>query len=457
MQKATEDNSLHSQYPELAKEWNYEKNGDLMPSGVAPFSNKKVWWLCDNGHEWQAAISNRSNGTGCPYCRGRLPIPGMTDLANVNPLLAKEWHPTKNGKLKPSDVTASSGKKVWWLCAKGHEWQATILKPSDVTISSSKKVWWKCEKGHEWQTSINHRNKGTGCPYCAGKLPIPGMTDLATINPKLANEWHPTKNRKFKPSDVTVFSGKKVWWTCEKGHEWQATIINRSKGKGCPYCSGRLPINGLTDLASVNPPLAKWWNYQKNGGLKPSDVAAFSNKMVWWRCDKNHEWRSTILNRSNGNGCPYCAGKVSIPGITDLATVNPKLAKEWHPIKNGNLKPIDVTTSSGKKVWWLCDKGHEWQVRIADRHYGTGCPYCAGQLPIPGLTDLAAVNPQLVKEWHPTKNGILRPSDMAAFSDKKVWWFCEKGHEWQASISSRSNGKNCPICNNKNLYKNINI
>ena len=110
------------------------------------------------------------------------------------------------------------------------------LTPSDVLPNSNKKVWWKCSHGHEWQAVICYRNKGIGCPYCAGQKVLKGYNDLQTINPVLATEWHYEKNNDLRPTDVTANSGQKVWWKCKKGHEWQAVIQNRTNGRGCPYC-----------------------------------------------------------------------------------------------------------------------------------------------------------------------------------------------------------------------------
>ena len=131
-----------------------------------------------------------------------------------------------------------------------------------------------------------------------------------------------------------------------------------------------------------------------------------------------------------------------------LEEANRELALEWHPTKNGNLKPIDVTCGSGKKVWWLCqDCGQEWQAQISSRSNGSGCPYCSRKLPIVGETDLATKNPELAKEWHPTKNGKLKPTDVMPGSGKKVWWLClECGYEWRASVDKRSRGVGCPQC-----------
>jgi DNA-directed RNA polymerase subunit RPC12/RpoP len=201
--------SLLNTNPDLAKEWHPTKNAPLTPKDVAPNSNKKAWWVCGRGHEWEAMVSNRNQGAGCPYCSGRLATKEK-NLRAINPSLAKEWHPTKNAPLTPKDVTPNSHKKVWWVCGKGHEWEA----------------------------AVNNRNRGTGCRYCSGRM-VCIDNCLDTINPDLAKEWHPTKNAPLTPKDVTSNSSKKVWWVCSKDHEWEATVNNRNQGKGCRYCSGR--------------------------------------------------------------------------------------------------------------------------------------------------------------------------------------------------------------------------
>ena len=248
--------------------------------------------------------------------------------------------------------------------------------PKTLTLGSGQKVWWKCQKGHEWQTAISNRSKGSGCPYCSGRYAIKGENDLETINPTLSKEWNYEKNNELTPADVLPSSNKKVWWKCQKGHEWQAPIGNRNIGRGCPYCAGQKVLKGENDLQTVNPVLANEWNYEKNNGLTPMDVMPNSSKKVWWKCSKGHEWQATIGSRNSGIGCPYCAGKLAIMGETDLLTINPTLANDWNYEKNGNLKPENFTANSGKKVWWKCSKGHEWQATIASRNNGNGCPYC---------------------------------------------------------------------------------
>ena len=269
-----EDNCLQKANPTLTKEWHPTKNGELTPRDVTAYAHKKVWWQCSDGHEWQAKVTNRSSGTGCPYCSNKA-VCEDNCLQTLNSTLTNEWHPTKNGKLSPRDVTAYSGKKVWWQCSKEHEWQAKV-------------------------SDRNNR----GCPYCSGRR-ASLENCLQKANPDLAKEWHPTKNGNLTPRDVTAGSHKKVWWQCSKEHEWQAEVGNRSNGNGCPYCSGRR-ASVENCLQKANPTLAKEWHPTKNSELTPRDVTACSGKKVWWLCSKGHEWESTISSRNKGRGCSYC-------------------------------------------------------------------------------------------------------------------------------------------------------
>jgi len=422
------------------------------------------------------------------------PNPGES-LAEINPELAKQWHPTKNKYLTPYDVGTGSNKKVWWKCPDGedHEWKANIghrnkgtgcpictgqkvvrsnslatlnpelakqwhptkngnFTPYDVRPGSNKKVWWKCQKGsdHEWKVSVQNRSSGWGCPICSGRKVV-RSNSLATLNPELARQWHPIKNGNLSPYDVTLNSQKKVWWKCPKGadHEWDAIIADRNNGIGCAICSNYKVVKSNC-LSTLNPELAKEWHPTKNGKLTPEDVHPGSSKKVWWKCPEgdDHEWKTVVYSRTGGKGCPICDGK-KVVNSTCLATLNFELAKEWHPTKNGNLTPNDIGPNSSKRVWWKCPKGedHEWKTSVHRRNSGDNCPICSNQKVV--LSNcLATLNPELAKQWHPTNNGKLTPYDVGAGSGKVVWWKCPEGedHEWKGVIGKRNNGKGCPIC-----------
>ena len=194
-------------------------------------------------------------------------------------------------------------------------------------------------------------------------------------------------------------------------------------GNGCPYCAGKVACHDNC-LSTMKPELAKQWHPSKNFPLTPMEVTIGSNKNVWWMCDKGHQWRAVVYDRVNGNGCPYCSGRVACADNC-LSSINPELAKQWHPIKNILLTPLDVTPGSYKKVWWMCNKGHEWEAAVKDRLVGNGCPYCAGKS-VCHDNCLSTLNPELAKQWHPFNNFPLTSMDVTQGSDKKIWWKCDK-------------------------------
>jgi hypothetical protein len=140
--------------------------------------------------------------------------------------------------------------------------------------------------------------------------------------------------------------------------------------------------------------------------------------------------------------------KQTMPKPSDeynLMLSRPDLVREWHPSKNGSLSPRDVRIDSSRDVYWLCDQGHWWLATVADRVSGMKCSYCR-ELQAKGIIRMASAMPGLLKEWHPSKNQGLRAQDMPANHAGEVWWMCEAGHEWQATIPSRLTGESCPAC-----------
>ena len=487
--RVADSNRLSTNYPHLVPEWHPNRNGDLAPNAITKSSGRKVWWLCGHGHEWEAVVASRTQmGSGCPYCAGKRVTDGNR-LSILFPELVEEWHPTRNGELTPNDVSYGSNKKRWWVCKEGHEWKTVVsyrtldgtgcpycsgkrvtdsnrlsiqfpdvarewhpskngdTTPEAVHYSSNKKYWWLCaqDSDHQWDATPNGRTVGGGCPYCSGRR-VADSNRLSKNHPELVPEWHSTRNGELTPDDVTSRSNRKVWWRCEEGHEWEAVVGSRTAGgHGCPYCSG-LRVSDANRLSILCPDMVREWHLTRNGDLTPDDVAVASNMKVWWRCEEGHEWEAVIPSRTlNGNGCPYCAGQ-RVSDANRLSIRNPELIPEWHSSKNGNLTPYKVSYGSDRKVWWLCERGHEWEAVIVSRALiGAGCPYCSGHR----VTDenrLSLLAPELVREWHPTRNGDLTPDDVSYGSARKVWWSCERGHEWEAAISSRSKGIGCRSC-----------
>ena len=561
------ENDLQTLYPYLAKQWHYEKNFPLLPSQVKPQSNKKVWWICEKGHKYEAYIQNRTRrGNSCPYCSNHKVLVGFNDLNTVNPKLASEWHPYKNGNLTPSMVTSSGDTVVWWQCSVcGHDWKTSLNSKRGCPRCSAKRMTSFPEQAIffyvsniyldainrykynnyeldifipsintaiEYDGSFYHRSQraqekdNTKDELCKkdgirlirlrdpalptthhaeiikcldvyrfdelekaliklfkllGTDVIPNISlirdwkkieernryyyrekSLNELFPEIVRQWNYEKNGILEPCNFTPGSGRKVWWICDKGHEWEASINSRTRGIGCPYCSGRKVVTGTNDLLTLKPDIAAEWNYEKNAPATPNQVTAYSNKRVWWKCSCcGAEWQSTVANRKS-TLCRKCSYKTAgnklhqqAVAANNLKICFPQIASQWNFAKNYPFLPDNFSSGSGKLVWWICDKGHEWQSTIGNRTKdGLGCPYCGNQKLLRGYNDFATQNPHLINEWHQTKNGTRTPSDYIAGSSKKAWWQCTIcGYEWETELRLRNKGAGCPKCAKRNRKK----
>ena len=359
-------------------------------------------------------------------------------LFEKRPELLSEWHPTKNGTLSPDSISFGSGQKIWWQCAKGHEWQAVPYS----------------------------RNQGRGCPYCSNQRVLYGWNDLETNRPDIAEDWDDILND-CSPRDVIIGSNKKYHWKCKKcGHQWVASVNVRMQ-HGCRECSKQLisravhasALRKKGALSVTHPEVVHAWDFTKNNNLTPNDVTAGSHQKVWWMCPQGHHFCTTVDAYVRSQGCPICTGKQILAGYNDLESQYPRLLAEWDYERNEEL-PSQIHMHSEKKVWWICsDCQHSWETRVALRTMrGAGCPKCAaklvGQQRHQSLLEqgcaLSQTHALLVDEWHPTKNTIT-PNDVVAGDNRKVWWLGKCGHAWEAAISSRVRGCGCPICAGKQV------
>ncbi|MDH6238614.1 zinc-ribbon domain-containing protein, partial [Aurantimicrobium minutum] len=179
-------NDLATTHPDLAREWDLERNAPLTPQQILSGSDLRVYWLCSEGHSYTSVVSNRKKGYNCPYCSGQKVLQGFNDLATTHPDLAREWDLERNAPLTPEEVSPGSGRKVYWLCPEGHSFQSIIAS----------------------------RTSGRNCPYCSGRKAVVGHKDLATTHPDLAREWDLERNAPLTPEEVSVGSNKKVFWLC---------------------------------------------------------------------------------------------------------------------------------------------------------------------------------------------------------------------------------------------------
>lgn len=128
---------------------------------------------------------------------------------------------------------------------------------------------------------------------------------LLSSRPDLAKEWHPIRNGAIGPNDVGPDSDREVWWICQKGHWYLASVRSRVIGNKCSICSS---LMGQTDLRveAIRPDLLKDWHPVRNLEAKFSDVRCNHQGKVWWICSMGHEWEASIPTRLSGQGCPLC-------------------------------------------------------------------------------------------------------------------------------------------------------
>lgn len=448
---------LKSTHPEIAS----QANG-WDPTTVSASSNKKLPWKCKLDHIWETAVASRTRGSGCPFCKGQRVLPGFNDLKTKNPALAEQAF-----KWNPSEVMPQSNKSLAWKCGIGHVWNASVSDrvrgngcptcgnqklekgfndlatkspelareadgwdPSSVFPGTTVKKNWKCKFGHKWSASVSSRNRGNGCPVCAGKKVLSGFNDLATLNPELADQadgWDTTK--------YTISSGSSMPWVCSLGHKWQTSIAHRSNGTNCPICAGQKVLVGFNDLATLNPELA-----EEAVGWNPASVQPHSDKIVDWICKQGHVFSAAVKDRSKGRGCAVCSGKQINIGANDLSSTHPEIAAEAY-----GWNPQTVTAgSTSKKLKWICNNKHVYEATPAARTRSDGkntsCPICANKQVLKGFNDLLTTNPNLASEafgWD--------PSIVTAGSHLIKRWRCQSGHEWNARVNSRRIS-GCPSC-----------
>jgi hypothetical protein len=360
-------NDLATTHPELAAQWDFDKNAPLTPDQVIAGSSAVRHWICSNGHSFsisgnQRLFGYKGKGRGCGICSGRNIAPGLNDLqASGHPIL-QEWHPEKNKPLLPSQITPKSTKRIWWLCQG-------------------------C--GHEWEASPNSRNKGenwTKCPNCTGRIHvrppqklIRGVNDLATKHPQLVAEWDWDKNQDIDPVNLLEGANFNAHWICAKGHNFRQMVNSRTlRNYGCPFCSGQKVLTGFNDLATLGPDLCLEWNYALNPKHDPTTISVGSKARIWWRCSLGHDYPATIANRFYlRRGCPYCGHRNILIGFNDLLSQHPDIAQEWDFEKNF-LLPSEIMSGSNRKVFWVCAEGHGYRSTPNARtgSFRTGCGKC---------------------------------------------------------------------------------
>ena len=294
--------TLAARHPELVRELDHQRNGTVDPTAIAASSSRNLWWRCRAcEHTWRATVGSRAAGHGCPECYGRRrreqgprKVSPDQSLHALYPEVAAEWDRRRNRGLDPGAISPTSKQKVWWRCST-------------------------C--GHAWLAVVRNRASGHGCPRCGLERRAQTQSrvaydrSLAARYPGLIEELHPVRNPGLDPNQLGARSSLKVWWRCGTcGHEWKATVANRtSAGTGCPVCglARRARTQSKVDpgrsLAVRYPDIAAQLHPSWNQAIDPAQIGARSSLKLWWRCGTcGHDWRTAVSIRTDGSGCPAC-------------------------------------------------------------------------------------------------------------------------------------------------------
>jgi len=309
-------NSMRSTHPELAEEFDMEKNAPLTPDDVVAGTDMQLFWRCTTisetpcGYEWQTTGNHRAGTlqTGCPVCAGNdIHQDGRNSMRTTYPELAEEFDMEKNAPLTPDIIKAGTNKKLHWVCR--------IISETPC--------------GYKWVTSGEKRSaRGHGCPVCSesGQNAIhhDGRNSMRTTHPELAEEFDMERNHPHTPDNVKAGTHLNLYWVCRTisetpcGHRWLTVSKNRSRnGDGCPACSNRVVHeDGRNSMRNTHPELAEEFDMEKNAPLTPDNVLAGTNKKLHWICrtkSKNpcgKKWEAMSSGRVNPlilSGCPNCA------------------------------------------------------------------------------------------------------------------------------------------------------
>jgi hypothetical protein len=581
-------NDILTKRPDLVEEWIEEENGPILDYPMG--SHKMVKWKCKKcGKISEAEVRSRTiYNHGCKYCNGPYCNTGVNDLKTKCPWLLDEWDKEGNAPVLPENVSFMSNTKYKWICKDcNHRWETapcyrcgsrhsgcprcareyrisvpekavyhyvkklfpdsienyrdkSILgrKSIDVFIPSLNtgveydgKKWHQDERDNiKNQICLSVgikliRVREKGCPdvrYCTvvsvdgrdldslndairsaiiaihelNQLPIPESFDidcerdlmyflsqkylskkvnsLASRYPELLDEYKPELNDGLLPDKISAYCNNTVVWCCRKCHNtWKATVISRTlNGNGCSICNAKTIVAGFNDLATTHHHVAELWDYEKNYPLTPQQISYGNSDKHYWKCKNCGEsWLAVTHSMTRPSATPYCEKcakeyaasnrrKNYVSSGNSIQDTHPHIARQWHPTENGSLTPSDISIGYGKPIVWICiDCGASFKSipYVVKKKKQMTCKSCSERRGHAELREkrlptncLAVKNEKISRQWHPTKNGSLTPSDVTYGEDRMVWWLCpECGYDWQATISSRSiNGNGCPCCSN---------
>ena len=441
-------NDLATVMPEIANEWHPTMNESLgiSPDSVVCGNMTKVWWICPNGHEYEARIHDRtSGGTGCKICNKRRQS-SFSEQAIY--FYVKQLCPDACNRYK--DIFDNGMELDIYIPSRkvGIEFDGKNWHFTPEQIEREKRKYQICLQNDIKLIRVKEDVNDS--------IDYMGVADyIYRINPVKSNKTEELQN--VIQGIIDTLDPDSNMWTRKTLFHYHSdkVIVNIKRDKNII----REFLSSIDNsLAALRPDVIKYWDYEENGNLKPDMFTVSSNEILSWKCQEcGNTWNKSInaMTRKGCRGCPVCGlverGKAFTKNKAiergSLASRRPDLAEEWD--KSNEVSPYEIPLNYNKRVNWLCKKcSYVWSQTPNNRvHMGSGCPHCSGRVPMPGVDDFKTRNPELMLEWDYERNKGLDPSKLLPHSGKKAWWKCQKcGHSWEATLNRRSSGHGCGKC-----------
>jgi hypothetical protein len=431
-------------HPLISKDWDFEKNKDLLIENVGPTEKVIAWWNCERGHSYKVSPYTRIRTNGCKFCN-------KTNKPKGNLLEVR----LQTGRSKRFSDVASDLVIAEWAS------DLNELSPDQVTSHSKREITWRCGLGHVWVSTPNSRMRGRNCPVCnqqnkvqiilKGKLKKSGLSLMQAFPDLIAKEWDYQKNI-LDPNTLTPKSNYKVFWKCKYGHSWDAVIANRSiLGSGCPFCTNqtsKIEIYILCELRTIFDGVE--WR-KKFDGVE-ADIYLTNEKIAieidgeYWHRNKHQKDIDKSMFFSSIGIKTIRVRADKLPKTNDLSVY---FSKEDNFVTTLKLFNVLAKELDSKALNQYLQEG---EPRAEDDYKAM-----ISRLPAPPEDlSLKAAYPVVANEWDYEKNVPLTPELFTPFSDHKFWWICSKGHSWEATIKNRTlRNSKCPKCYQNNLSKNV--
>jgi hypothetical protein len=499
-------NTIKQCFPELFAQISGDLN-EVSAGQITIGQTKKIWWQCPlaEDHIWEATPAGRvyaykkkgakrpdGKTYGCPFCRG-IKVAKSNSLVGTHPQLSTEWS-IKNNNFLPEQFTAGSARIVWWVCKNDHHYSCSIYDRTredrvygcpECSSKSSAPEFRIVSEFEHMGFEVQHRYQS-----------LEGEIDVFIPKLNLGIEydgahWHKDKNKhdlakyeRISSSGVTLIRIREKPLPIQMATDLSCNsrsfkfddficlvrkMLTFVSEDSASTLDGYLALNRFADneayyrklynSSSVDiqdsigfhyPWTTESWDYSKNFPLTPESVSKGSNISLFWRCPKGHEFEKTIhtaLQVDKFLGCSFCGGRIPSDS-NNLEKKYPVLASQYDRKKN-TISANKITPGSSRNVWWICEKGHQFQ-RIVKRRTSNGetdpCPRC-----VKDSHRLANNYPLIASQFDKRKNS-QNINSLTPKSSDYVWWICECGNSFRQTVKTRTSKgdiSECPGCKTK--------